>query len=389
MTSPPWRAAARFGALLAWGVVSLWIEARWAWAAVQVGIFALAAWRVLARSPWDLPRAAVPLAAAALWPLLQVIARTTVYPAATWSAALDWGTFFLVFVLACDLFADARLRRWLLQGAVLFGMAIAGAATVGAYACPGKVACLWDSGFSTEVWGPFVNRNQFCAWIELLLPAALYLAATDRKLRALFVTAAAVMTGSAVASASRAGAALIGVEIVLLLLALAASRDQRRRLPAAAAQFVLLAAVAVAVVGWQDLWGRWRNSPPEDLRKDTMRASLQMVEARPWTGSGLGTWSRVYPRYAGIDQGVFVNQAHNDWMQWAAEGGLPFFLALFFFAGLSWKPAVQSIYGVGMVVLLLHALVDYPMQQRPALAAWFFCIAGIATVRRSGRGCEP
>jgi hypothetical protein len=37
------------------------------------------------------------------------------------------------------------------------------------------------------------------------------------------------------------------------------------------------------------------------------------------------------------------------------------------------------------VAFLLHALVDYPMQQRPVLAAWFFVMAGAATVWPGGR----
>jgi hypothetical protein len=87
----------------------------------------------------------------------------------------------------------------------------------------------------------------------------------------------------------------------------------------------------------------------------------------------------MYPRYAGFDAGVALNQAHNDWAQWTAEGGLPFLFFMVTFTLLLWKPAVQSIYGVGTLVFLLHAFVDYPMQQRPALGAWFFALAG-ATV---------
>jgi hypothetical protein len=376
-------------ALLSWGVLSLWIEERWPWALFQIGVFSIAAWRALGRRPFALRFAAIPLAGAALWPLLQLALGTTVYRAATWNAALDWGTFFLVFVLSQDLFRDPPARRWFLHAATLFSMFVAAVATIGKYACPGKFLCLFESGFSADVMGPFVNRNQYCAWIELLLPAALYLAAANPRLRALFATAAAVMAGSVVASASRAGLALIGAEIVVVTLALAARHgDMRRRLAVGAAQFVVLAAIAVSVVGWQEAVGRWRNGGPEALRKDALRASLQMVQARPWIGSGLGTWSRVYPRYAGVDTGEFLNQAHNDWVQGAAEGGLPFFLLFFFFAALLCKPALRSIYGMGMVVFLLHALVDYPLQQRPALAAWFFCVAGVAGAWR-GRDLKP
>jgi len=96
-------------------------------------------------------------------------------------------------------------------------------------------------------------------------------------------------------------------------------------------------------------------------------------------GTGLGTWSRIYPRYAGMDTGLAMNQAHNDWAQWAAEGGLPFVGVPDYFRGSVMEPAIRSIYGLGVFAFLLHALVDYPMQQRPDLAAWFFATAGVVT----------
>ena len=55
------------------------------------------------------------------------------------------------------------------------------------------------------------------------------------------------------------------------------------------------------------------------------------------------------------------------------------------FAGLLCKPAFRSIYGLGVAAVLLHALVDYPMQQRPGLAAWWFAMAGAAWAREAGR----
>jgi hypothetical protein len=36
------------------------------------------------------------------------------------------------------------------------------------------------------------------------------------------------------------------------------------------------------------------------------------------------------------------------------------------------RPAVRSLWGLGVLFVLVHAAVDYPLQQRPALGAWFF-----------------
>ena len=70
-----------------------------------------------------------------------------------------------------------------------------------------------------------------------------------------------------------------------------------------------------------------------------------MVRDRPLAGFGLGTWSDAYPAYAHFDDGNFVNQAHNDWVQWAAEGGVPFFLIMLAIAALTVRPAIRSLWG--------------------------------------------
>jgi hypothetical protein len=71
-----------------------------------------------------------------------------------------------------------------------------------------------------------------------------------------------------------------------------------------------------------------------------------------------------------------VNQAHNDWVQWADEGGLPFLILMLAIAAWSVRPAVESVWGVGILCVWIHGLLDYPMQQRPALAAFFFALLG-------------
>jgi hypothetical protein len=372
--------------LLLYGVLSLWIEPRWAWSLCQVGIFFLAGCLAVRSHRFHPDAAMLVLAAAAAWPFLQIAAGSSVSACETWSAALNWFTFLVVFLLARHVLTEPGARGWFLRVVPIAGALLAAVATAQNYSSSGKIFWMFPSGFSDDVFGPFVNRNQFAAWIELLLPIALYRAAADRRLRALYGCSAAVMLGSVIASASRAGSVLACAEVVAVMALLAVRRAvPRRALLAGAVQFIVLASIAGAVMGWQGLRHRFDTPGTEALRVDAVRASLQMVRERPLMGGGLGTWSTLYPRYAGFDAGVFVNQAHNDWVQWAAEGGVPFFLFLAVFAALLCKPAVQSIYGLGTVAFLLHALVDYPMQQRPALAAWFFAVAGAAMAWRDAQ----
>ena len=199
----------------------------------------------------------------------------------------------------------------------------------------------------------------------------------------MYAVGAALLLGSVIASASRAGSALVVLEAAAVGVTLARQRDGPR-LPVRGRmlQFGLCLALVLGVTGWSELRVRVTDllSRPdgEALRVDAVRASLAMIRDRPWLGSGLGTWPVMYPRHAGFDAGVVLNQAHNDWLQWAAEGGLPFLALLLAFTACMARPAWRSVYGIGVLAFLLHATVDYPMQQRPALAVWFFAMAGAA-----------
>jgi O-antigen ligase len=150
-----------------------------------------------------------------------------------------------------------------------------------------------------------------------------------------------------------------------------------------------LVGVLAAIVGWQPLWQRFEEPHPYALRRDLAQSSLQMLHDRPWIGFGLGTWSSAYPGYARYDDGTFVNQAHNDWAQWAAEGGIPFLLIMLATAGWTIRPAVRAIWGTGILAVFLHAVVDYPFQQRPALAAFVFALLGLLAAEEHSAVAEP
>ncbi|MEO8127699.1 MAG: O-antigen ligase family protein [Bryobacteraceae bacterium] len=384
--TPP---AAALVSLLFFGILTLWVPQLWAWSLFQVGIFLLAAVRFLRKRPvW--PRSAgLPLAAAALWPLLQLALAQTVNRGATWVAALNWFTFLLVFLLACDALAHLRARDWFLKTSALCGSLLAVLAIAQKYSANGRIFWLFPSGYTTDVLGPFVNRNQYAAWMELLLPIALYFAVTDRRTRVLYGTGSAIMLSSVIAAGSRAGSVLVLAE-GLAVMAIFAFRAQapRRTIVLRALQFSGAVVIAVALAGSNDLRARLQATGAESLRLDALQASIRMTAERPWMGSGLGTWSIIYPKYARIDTGLFMNQAHNDWAQWAAEGGIPFVGLLALFAAALAKPAFRSIYGLGIAAFLLHALLDYPMQQRPGLAAFFFAIAGAAAANEAANGSK-
>jgi len=69
-----------------------------------------------------------------------------------------------------------------------------------------------------------------------------------------------------------------------------------------------------------------------------------------------------------MDIGAFANEAHNDWIQWTAEGGIPFGVAMATLLVWCVRPAWRSVWGLGVVAVMAHACVDYPFS-RPALGS--------------------
>jgi O-antigen ligase len=300
---------------------------------------------------------------AALWGLLQIAWARTVAGQHTLEAVLHWITNCAAFSVAVALARDRLQRRRFLAAQLAFALALAVGCVIGL--------------FAFGVLGPFVYRNQFAAYVESILGLAIVAAIQDRRRALLWLLAAAALFASVVAGGSRAGTILCLAELVLLpVIAAARGWISGRTFARVAALSVIATGVLIAVVGWEAIWRRFEEPRPYALRADFLRSSVDMVRDRPLLGFGLGAWSDAYPAYARFDDGLFANQAHNDWAQWAAEGGLPFLAIMLAVVVLLARPGARSLWGLGLMAVFVHALVDYPMQQRPALAAFFFALAG-------------
>lgn len=360
-----------FACLLVWGVATLWLKERWPRAVVEVGLCALAAWFLVCGRPRRDWRVGV-LAFAAAWGVAQRLAGWTAYPYATLEAALAWTAAAAAYLVALQVSGDAGLAARFLRGAAWFGMGLAALAVVQLYTSPGRVYWIFDSGYRDNVLGPFVYRNNYAAFMELLLPLALVEAFGGRPRSLWFQAGAALMVASVIASESRAGVLLVAAEVA----AVAALSWRRARPAAALLRTAALTAALTAVFGSAVVWHRLQDRDPLALRRRYLEASLEMLRQRPWTGWGLGTWPYLYPAFARVNDGMFANRAHNDWAEWAAEGGIPFVAAVGLLAAGSLGRAWRSRWGIGLIAVLLHATVDYPFA-RLGQAVWWFALLAL------------
>ncbi len=386
--------------VLAATVSVMFLSAKWATSVPEVSCFVLAAvWGIgfiisSIRGGSLKPVFSValaPLAGVVLWALLQLLLGTTVYAWPTRMAALYWAGNLAAFFCALQAFDDADVRDRFLRYLVFFGAVVAAFSCVQAFLSLGKIYWKFIPDYPQDViFGPFVYRNQFAAFIEIILPLALYYGITSRTKKLLYLVPAAVLYGAVIASASRAGFILATVELgaVPLLAARRHRFSKSQKINGALALVAMLVWMAVPV-GPGTLIDRLEKADPFQARREFNESTVRMVRDRPLIGFGLGTWSTVYPGYATFDDGKFANQAHDDWAQWAAEGGIPLFLLMLGLAVWAAGRGLQTGWGIGLPVIFLHCVVDYPIQ-RPGVSILFFIVmaAAAGVSRREGRQPE-
>jgi hypothetical protein len=354
---------AALAAAFAFGIATLWIPEMWPWAVFQslvmtatAACLLLYAWKPAGFrfDPWLL----APLAVAAIG-AVQLALRKTVDIERTRRGVFEWATYASAAYLAFLGCRNARLRRRALQLFVLAGAALALASTVQNYAAPGRVLWLFDSGYSDGVFGPFVYHTKLANFAELAIPAALWLAVTEGRRRALYITAAVVLAATVVAAASRGGVGILAVEFIVVGIAARRSRLGRSHLGETALATALV--VAVATCGWEVAFERFASQNPlQDLRWPIASTSIEMAQQYWTTGSGLGTWSTVYPEFARFDAHIFINQAHCDWLQWLVEGGVLFPALMAVMLAAVIRSARCEWWTLGLAFVWLHGLVDYP-----------------------------
>lgn len=362
--------------------------------AVAIGAMGLlgVVWAVLAPS-FDLRPAAAPACVAmillAAWGPAQVGLHLTMAPWLTARSSLNWFGFGIAFLIASQILQGDRARVLFLEIMLWAVTAFAVLALLQMYGSEvPRVYGIFETDKATV--GTFLYKNQFAAMLELAAPIALWRALGGRESPVFGLLFFAVLFAAGVASASRAGVILMGVEF---LCALVIAVFRRRLAAGAGAAYagglvVLLAATSL-IAGPGKILEHFQEKNPYSTRRQLLDSTVRMIEERPLAGSGLGTWRLRYPAYATFDNALIANEAHNDWAQWAAEGGIPFSLLMLVVAVSTLGPAFRTTWGLGVPMVMLHSVIDYPTREA-ALGLLWFTLAGalICTRPSSGRPGE-
>jgi hypothetical protein len=359
--------------------LTLWIPAYWPVALFEISALLVAGVAVvLGRVP--APETRLPLfvlGSIVLWGCLQLVTGLTINRFATERATLQWMTWAAVYYAGVSLVKEEVAARSLRTAMVWFGFAVSLEAILQAYVSPGKVYGLFPTGYHDFVMGPIVYHTHFAVFIEVLLPIALFLALSEAARSYTMLGVSAVLLTALVVSASRGGLVIAGAEVIAVLLLSHLRNLGGPRVTLLALLLVGLTAVLTVIVGFETASQRFSTEPLSAGRLQFALSTLHMIAVHPWVGWGLGCWPSVYPAFARFDPGAIVNQAHCDWLQWTAEGGLPVGLAMLLIALWAVRPALRSVWGIGVLAVFIHAAFDYPFS-RPAVGAWPILVLAMA-----------
>lgn len=378
--------------LLVFSTVTVFVRDAWPLETFQIGIFALLAAYLLSGirsgreriaggwTPWLVYL--IPF-----WGVFQLLAHTTASTFETREAVLKWGALAGAFFLT-QVVAGSRRQRRIFQSAFLcFATAMAVLCLAQLFTANGRVLWMFPTGYPI-VFATFQYSNNYAQFVELALPIALWRALREGPRSWGYMLCGGVLFASVVGTASRAGTALCTAELVVMLaIGLLKLRHPQTGLPSRSTVAVLvmvpvLAAIFTLAVGWEHVWQRLEQNEPYRGRSYFVVAAANMAKQRPLTGYGLGTFPEVYQRYAVRDFPFYANHAHNDWAEFAADGGIPFLLLVLIPFATAVPAAVRHPWGIGLIAVLLHACVDYPFP-RPAVSAWMFTMLALLYMTRT------
>lgn len=419
-------------AAVPYGSVDPWWEGAFACAVFGLGALWMVEGALGGRWLVEAHRMLVPLAALTLFAFAQAVpwGRTEAAGVEVWRtvsadpfetlrAAVKLAALVLAFALFLRFAAGERRLRALCCTLALVGAA---AALFGILrqTTGGEAVRLLSPRLAAnpDGYGQFFSRNHFAFFAELSLGAGagLLLGARRERVAAYLALVLPIWVGL-VLSNSRGGLlGLCGLVTTAALLYLArvrrrgageavgglAARSWRRVRDSAvlraglAAGLVALTLAGVVWLGGERLAARLEEVPRElggeatparwgDRRTEIWSATLRLVGERPLAGSGLGAYRAAVTRHHDASGEMSLEQAHNDYLELAAGGGLIGVALFVWFVVLFLKRARARVGGpgrsrralaagalAGLAAVALHSLFDFGLH---VTANALFCLA--------------
>jgi O-antigen ligase len=241
----------------------------------------------------------------------------------------------------------------------------------------------------------FINKNHFAFLIEPavgLLTAMILLSKDAGPWKLIYLSGVILLWAALIMSRSRGGLLAVSVQMIVAALFLIYGRtrhEKRSRARSIGIAAIAMIAIIVVVAGttiWlggdqlstgvetaaNEMASRGDENHEGARRRDIWRATWQMAKAHPIAGVGLGGYWAEIPAYHDASGVLSPQQAHNDYLELFASGGLigTALFAWFLFAlvqkarsALATFTGIQRVLAVGAIIGVVgigtHSLIDF------------------------------
>jgi hypothetical protein len=340
----------------------------------------------------------------------------SVAPAATWTGLVFIGAFALLFFGA--LRALSRVGpRTLCLGLIALSTLLALIGIVQKPLYAGRIYGFWAPEFGGSPFGPFVNKNHFAGWMIMALSLSLgyycgtiatltrgttgalrdrvlWLSSREANQVLLFGICLAIMALSLVLTLSRSGISCLALAVAITGSVAMLRRTGRAHRRFIAGYLVLLVTVAIGWAGSEAVVRRFASADWSEFnnRLGAWQDAGRIARGFMPVGSGLNTYGTTTRVLQENDLKHHYVEAHNDYLQLAAEGGLlvgvPALFTLLGFAWMVWRRFrsgtddvmtwwVRAGAVTALLAIALQEVVEFSLQM-PANALLFTLLAAVA-----------
>lgn len=336
-----------------------------------------------------------------------------------------------VLFAGCVRGLSACRAHGLTRGIVILGLVVALIGIVQRAVASETVYGFWYPPKGGVPFAPFINENHFAGWMVMALslatgsfaggvagglPAArpgwrhriLWLSSPAASETMLTGFAIVVMALSMVLTISRGGLVCLVAAVLLSSFWVLRQQASRTRRLIATGYLAFVLIVAASWGGVEKVIRDFERATPDiGGRLLIWQDAVRMMQDFPLTGTGLNTYGIAMLHYQTLPRHELYIEAHNDYLQLAAEGGvllvLPIVLAVGLFLREVWRRFreraddartywLRAGAVIGLSAVAIQELFDFTLQM-PGAAVLFVVLAAIAIHRpahlRGGDASTP
>ena len=321
----------------------------------------------------------------------------SIYPNITISELFKFFAYCGILFLTINKIETKKQFEWIINTIVFFGVFVSIFGIIQKYTYAGRVYWFDLPGSAVTPFGPFVNRNNFSGYINMIIPLTLgcFLANTSGQKRAIYGISIWIMMLALFLASSRAGMLIFILALLFMLLLSQLKHSLRINTRILVIYFSLVFMLSIFYVDFRYVFRRFIHIFDDSAMSVFGHGYswwdiLRIWRDFPFFGTGLGTFGNISSMYKTTSGQSFFTYAHNDYLQLLSEVGLLGFFCIasffiFYFRNLirMWLNRHNS-YVVSLVLggvasifsMLVYSLLDFNLHI-PANAILFFVIIGL------------